>query len=61
MFALRHRPAPHPVLDQIKNPPVTARSLPDMRVRSLSNFESSARQRVLSIEMQRAPIGTREA
>src|SRR6478672_5985638 len=56
MFALRHRPAQHPVPDQIENLPVTARLLPDKRVRSLSNFEPSARERVLSIEIQRAPL-----
>src|SRR6478752_5024513 len=56
MFALRHRPTPHPLPDQIDNPPVTARSLPDKRVRSLSNFEPSARERVLSIEIQRVPL-----
>ena len=44
------------VRDQIKTLPVTARLLPDMRVRSLSNFEPSARQRVLTIEIQRAPL-----
>jgi Undecaprenyl-phosphate glucose phosphotransferase len=44
------------VRDQIKTLPVAARLLPDMRVRSLSNFVSSARQRVLTIEIQRAPL-----
>jgi Undecaprenyl-phosphate glucose phosphotransferase len=44
------------VRDQIKALPVAARLLPDMRVRSLTNFASSARQRVLSIEIQRAPL-----
>jgi Undecaprenyl-phosphate glucose phosphotransferase len=44
------------VRDQIKTLPVAARLLPDMRVRSLSNFASSARQRVLAIEIQRAPL-----
>ena len=45
------------VREQIKSLPVTARLLPDARVRSLTNFTSSARQRVLAIEIQRAPLG----
>ncbi len=44
------------VREQIKTLPVTARLLPDMRVRNLTNFTSSARQRVLAIEIQRAPL-----
>ena len=44
------------VRDQIKSLPVAARLLPDMRVRSLTNYTSSARQRVLAIEIQRAPL-----
>jgi Undecaprenyl-phosphate glucose phosphotransferase len=44
------------VRDQIKTLPVAARLLPDMRVRCLTNFTSSARQRVLAIEVQRAPL-----
>jgi Undecaprenyl-phosphate glucose phosphotransferase len=44
------------VRDQIKTLPVAARLLPDMRVRSLTNLTSSARQRVLAIEIQRAPL-----
>ena len=44
------------VREQIKTLPVASRLLPDMRVRSLSNFTSSARQRVLAIEIQRAPL-----
>ena len=44
------------VREQIKTLPVASRLLPDMRVRSLTNFTSSARQRVLSIEIQRAPL-----
>ena len=43
------------VRDQIKVLPVAARLLPDAQVRSLTNFRSSARQRVLAIEIQRAP------
>jgi Undecaprenyl-phosphate glucose phosphotransferase len=44
------------VREQIKNLPVAVRLLPDMRVRSLTNFSSSARQRVLAVEIQRAPL-----
>jgi Undecaprenyl-phosphate glucose phosphotransferase len=44
------------VRDRIKTLPVAARLLPDMHVRSLSQFTSSARQRVLAIEIQRAPL-----
>jgi Undecaprenyl-phosphate glucose phosphotransferase len=44
------------VRDQLKSLPVAARLLPDMRVRSLTNYTSSARQRVLAIEIQRAPL-----
>jgi undecaprenyl-phosphate galactose phosphotransferase/putative colanic acid biosynthesis UDP-glucose lipid carrier transferase len=36
---------------------VAARLLPDMHVRSLTQFTTSARQRVLAIEIQRAPLG----
>ncbi len=35
---------------------MAARLLPDMRVRSLTNLSSSAHQRVLAIEIQRAPL-----
>lgn len=48
------------VRDHIKTLPVAARLLPDMRVRSLTNFASSARQRVLAIEIQRAPLSGAE-
>jgi Undecaprenyl-phosphate glucose phosphotransferase len=48
------------VRDQIKTLPVAARLLPDMRVRSLTHFTSSARQRVLAIEIQRAPLSGAE-
>jgi undecaprenyl-phosphate galactose phosphotransferase/putative colanic acid biosynthesis UDP-glucose lipid carrier transferase len=44
------------IRDHIKSLPVAARLLPDMRVRSLTNYTSSARQRVLAIEIQRAPF-----
>lgn len=44
------------VRDHIKTLPVAARLLPDMRVRSLTNYTSSARHRVLAVEIQRAPL-----
>jgi Undecaprenyl-phosphate glucose phosphotransferase len=44
------------VRDHIKALPVAARLLPDIRVRSLTNYASSVRQRVLAIEIQRAPL-----
>ena len=46
--------------DNVKNLPVMARLLPDTHVRSLSNFVSSARERVLAIEIQRAPLSAAE-
>ncbi len=36
---------------------MAVRLLPDIRVRSLTNLSSSARPRVLAIEIQRAPLG----
>ncbi|MBI5263381.1 MAG: undecaprenyl-phosphate glucose phosphotransferase [Bradyrhizobium sp.] len=48
------------IRDQIKSLPIAARLLPDMRVRSLTNYASSARQRVLAIEIQRAPLSPAE-
>lgn len=44
------------VRDQIRALPVASRLLPDNRVRNLTNFTSSARQRVFAIEIQRAPL-----
>jgi undecaprenyl-phosphate galactose phosphotransferase/putative colanic acid biosynthesis UDP-glucose lipid carrier transferase len=44
------------IRDHIKSLPVAARLLPDMQIRSLTHFTSSARQRVLAIEIQRAPL-----
>ena len=48
------------VRDRIKVLPVAVRLLPDHRVRSLSNYGSSARQRVPAIEIQRAPLSAAE-
>jgi Undecaprenyl-phosphate glucose phosphotransferase len=44
------------VREQIKALPVAARLLPDMKVRTLTNYNSSARQRVLTVDVQRAPL-----
>ncbi|MDR3466920.1 MAG: undecaprenyl-phosphate glucose phosphotransferase [Xanthobacteraceae bacterium] len=48
------------VRDAIKVLPVAARLLPDIRVRSLTSYASSARQRVVAIEVQRAPLSATE-
>ena len=48
------------VRDHLKALPVSVRLLPDQRVRALTNFTSSARQRVLAIEIQRAPLSGAE-
>jgi Undecaprenyl-phosphate glucose phosphotransferase len=42
--------------EQMKLLPVWSRLLPDTRVRTLSNYTSSARQKVISIVIQRAPL-----
>jgi Undecaprenyl-phosphate glucose phosphotransferase len=44
------------VRDQVKALPVTVRLLPDRQVRSLSQFATSARQQIMTIEIQRAPL-----
>jgi Undecaprenyl-phosphate glucose phosphotransferase len=48
------------IRDSIKTLPVAVRLLPDTRVRSLTNYASSARQRILAIEIQRAPLSSAE-
>jgi undecaprenyl-phosphate glucose phosphotransferase len=48
------------IRDSIKTLPVAVRLLPDTRVRSLTSYASSARQRILAIEIQRAPLSTAE-
>lgn len=48
------------VRDRVKTLPIAARLLPDRHVRSLTNYASSARQRVLAIEIQRAPLTAAE-
>jgi Undecaprenyl-phosphate glucose phosphotransferase len=48
------------VREQLKTLPVAVRLLPDIRVRMLSSYASSARQRVLALEIQRAPLSSAE-
>jgi Undecaprenyl-phosphate glucose phosphotransferase len=48
------------VRESFKALPVAVRLLPDTRVRALTNYASSDRQRVLAIEIQRAPLSTTE-
>ena len=48
------------IRDHVKSLPVAVRLLPDIRVRSLTNYTSSARQRVFAIEIQRAPLSAAE-
>lgn len=48
------------VRDYVKTLPVSARLLPDTQVRMLTNYASSARQRVISLEIQRAPLSAAE-
>lgn len=48
------------IRDQIRFLPLAARLLPDVQVRSLTNFKSSARQRIMAIEIQRAPLSGAE-
>ena len=48
------------IRDQIKTLSRGRALSPDMRVRSLTSYASSARQRVLAIEIQRAPLSAAE-
>ena len=48
------------VRDYIKALPISARLLPDGQIRALTNYASSAQQRILSLEVQRAPLSTAE-
>ena len=48
------------VREQIKPLPVSAKLLPDAHVRALSNHASSANQRALAVELQRAPLSFAE-
>jgi Undecaprenyl-phosphate glucose phosphotransferase len=46
--------------ERLKTVPIAVRLLPDMRVRSLTNFASSIGQQVFAIEIQREPLGAAE-
>src|SRR5207237_1013217 len=46
--------------EQIKLLPVSVRILPDRQMRALTNYAASGGQRILSIEIQRAPLTTTE-
>jgi Undecaprenyl-phosphate glucose phosphotransferase len=48
------------IREQCKLLPISVRLLPDSQIRSLVNYASSAGQRQLSIEIQRAPLDTAE-
>ncbi|MEO6783437.1 MAG: undecaprenyl-phosphate glucose phosphotransferase [Bradyrhizobium sp.] len=48
------------IREQIKILPISARLLPDIQVRTLTNHASSGGQRTVSIEVQRAPLSTAE-
>jgi undecaprenyl-phosphate galactose phosphotransferase/putative colanic acid biosynthesis UDP-glucose lipid carrier transferase len=44
----------------VKFLPVSVKLLPDNQIRTLTNYASSGRQRILSIEIQRAPLSLTE-
>jgi undecaprenyl-phosphate galactose phosphotransferase/putative colanic acid biosynthesis UDP-glucose lipid carrier transferase len=48
------------VRDHLKTLPVSAKLLPDARIRTLTNYVSSGYQRVVSLEIQRAPLSAAE-
>jgi undecaprenyl-phosphate galactose phosphotransferase/putative colanic acid biosynthesis UDP-glucose lipid carrier transferase len=48
------------IRDHIKTLPVSAKLLPDIQIRTLINYASSGHQRVISLEIQRAPLSTTE-
>jgi Undecaprenyl-phosphate glucose phosphotransferase len=48
------------VRDHLKGLPVSARLLPDSQIRTLTSYASSGHQRILSLEIQRAPLNTAE-
>jgi Undecaprenyl-phosphate glucose phosphotransferase len=48
------------IREQIKFLPVSVKLLPDCQIRTLTNYASSAGQRILSIEVQRAPLSLTE-
>ena len=48
------------IREQLKLLPISVKLLPDTQIRTLTNYASSAGQRELSIEIQRAPLGVTE-
>jgi Undecaprenyl-phosphate glucose phosphotransferase len=48
------------IRDVIKTLPVSAKLLPDKQIRALSNYAASGYQRIVSLEIQRAPLSTTE-
>ncbi len=48
------------IREQLRVLPAAARLLPDMRVRSLTNYSSSPRQRIPAFEIQWSPLSTTE-
>jgi Undecaprenyl-phosphate glucose phosphotransferase len=48
------------VRNHLKGLPVSARLLPDSQIRMLTNYASSGQQRILSLEIQRAPLNIAE-
>jgi Undecaprenyl-phosphate glucose phosphotransferase len=48
------------VRDHLKALPVSVKLLPDRQIRALSDYVSSAQQRIVSLEIQRAPLSAAE-
>jgi Undecaprenyl-phosphate glucose phosphotransferase len=48
------------VRDYLKTLPVAAKLLPDRQIRTLTNYVSSGHQRIVSLEIQRAPLSALE-
>ena len=48
------------IREQIKILPVSAKLLPDIQIRTLTNYDSSGHQRIVALELQRAPLSTIE-
>jgi Undecaprenyl-phosphate glucose phosphotransferase len=54
------RPRIEFVRDHLKTLPVSAKLLPDAQIRTLTNYASSGYQRLVSLEIQRAPLNSAE-
>jgi Undecaprenyl-phosphate glucose phosphotransferase len=48
------------IRDQLKALPISAKLLPDHQVRTISNYASSGHRRIVSLEIQRAPLSVVE-